>query len=149
MRIAGWIPRVQPAILTDRGLGPALEALATRAPMEVSVEALLEERFPEPVEAAAYYLVAEALTNAARHAGDSVVDVHVTRTDGHARIEVRDDGAGGAEVGRGSGLRGLADRFEALGGRLEINSPRGAGTTVTGDVPLTTTLSRPRTTRLD
>ena len=140
---------IHPAILTDRGLGPALEALATRAPMEVRVDALLEERFPEPVEAAAYYLVAEALTNAARHAGDSVVDVHVTRTDGHARIEVRDDGAGGAEVGRGSGLRGLADRFEALGGRLEINSPRGAGTTVIGGVPLTTTLSRPRTTRLD
>jgi signal transduction histidine kinase len=133
---------IHPAILTDRGLGPALETLAARAPVAVRVEALPNGRFPEPVEAAAYYLVAEALTNVARHAGDSVVGVRVVRTDERARIEVRDNGVGGAAVGRGSGLRGLVDRFEALGGRLEIHSPPGVGTTLTGDLPLGSGLYR-------
>ena len=126
---------IHPAVLSDRGLGPALEALVARAPVPVEVAALPEERFPEPVEAAAYYLVSEALTNVARHARASVVSVHVTRTDDRARIEVRDDGLGGAELGGGSGLRGLADRFEALGGRLELDSPPGVGTTLVGEIP--------------
>jgi signal transduction histidine kinase len=126
---------VHPVILSDRGLRPALEALAARAPMTVRFSALPVTRLPEPVEAAAYYLVAEALTNTARHAPDSVVDVNVSRADGCVRIEVRDDGLGGAEVGSGSGLQGLVDRFEALGGRLEINSPRGVGTTLIGEIP--------------
>ena len=107
---------IHPAVLRDRDLGPALDALAVRAPVTVQVAALPAERLPEPVEAAAYDLVAESLTNVARHADATVVTVSVIRTGGHARIWVRDDGTGGADIGHGSGLRGLADRFEALGG---------------------------------
>ena len=88
------------------------------------------------MEVAAYYLVAEGLTNVAKHAGATEAHVRVTRTGERVRIEVRDDGVGGAAVGDGSGLRGLADRVEALGGRLEVDSPRGHGTTVMGDIPL-------------
>ena len=127
---------IHPAVLTDRGLGPALKALAARAPMTVKVAALPGERLPAPVETAAYYLVAEALTNVARHAHATGVSVSVTRTGDRARIEVRDDGTGGADIGHGSGLRGLADRLEALGGRLELDSPPGAGTTLIGELPL-------------
>jgi signal transduction histidine kinase len=133
---------IHPAILTDRGLGAALEALAARAPVPVQVAALPVERLPEPVEAAAYYLASEALTNVARHAGASFVSVHVTRTADRARIEVRDDGSGGAELAGGSGLRGLADRFEALGGSLELHSPPEEGTTLIGQVPLSSSLPR-------
>jgi signal transduction histidine kinase len=85
---------------------------------------------------AAYYLVAKALTNVAKHARATQATVRVTRSDERARIEVRDDGAGGAEIQDGSGLRGLADRLEALGGRLEVHSTAGAGTTIIGDIPL-------------
>ena len=113
---------IHPAVLRDRGLGPALNALAVRAPVTVQVAAFPGERLPEPVETAAYYLVAEALTNTARHAHATVVTVRVTRTGDRARVEVRDDGTGGADTGHGSGLRGLADRFEALGGYLELDS---------------------------
>jgi signal transduction histidine kinase len=127
---------IHPAVLRDRGLGPALDALAARAPVTVQVAAIPGERLPEPVETAAYYLVAEALTNVARHAHATAVTVSVTRTGDRARIEVRDDGTGGADTGRGSGLRGLADRLEALGGWLELDSPPGAGTTLIGEVPL-------------
>lgn len=127
---------IHPAVLRDHGLGPALNALAARAPVTVEVAGLPGERLPEPVEAAAYYLVAEALTNVARHARATVVTVRVTRTGDRARIEVRDDGTGGADIGHGSGLRGLADRFEALGGCLELDSPPGAGTTLIGVLPL-------------
>jgi signal transduction histidine kinase len=131
---------IHPAILTDRGLGPALEALAARAPVCVQIAALPRERLPEPVEVAAYYLVAEALTNVARHAHSSAVTVSVTRTEARMRIEVRDDGVGGAEIRNGSGLRGLADRFEALSGRLVLNSRPGAGTTLVGELPLSSSL---------
>jgi signal transduction histidine kinase len=98
--------------------------------------ALPRRRFPEPVEAAAYYLVAEAVTNVTRHARASVATVSVSQTGDRARIEVRDDGAGGADVGHGSGLRGLADRLQALGGQLELDSPPGEGTTLIGTIPL-------------
>ena len=127
---------IHPAVLRDRDLGPALDALAARAPVTVQVAALPAERLPEPVEAAAYDLVAESLTNVARHADATVVTVSVIRTGDHARTWVRDDGTGGADIGHGSGLRGLADRFEALGGGLELDSPPGAGTTLTGVLPL-------------
>jgi signal transduction histidine kinase len=127
---------IHPAVLRDRGLAPALDALAARAPVTVELVALPRERLPEPVETAAYYLVAEALTNVARHAGATVVTVGVTRTGDRVRVEVRDDGAGGADTGRGSGLRGLADRLEGLGGSLEVDSPPGAGTTLIGELPL-------------
>jgi signal transduction histidine kinase len=126
---------IHPAILSDRGLRPALEALAARAAVPVKLETLCE-RLPERVEAAAYYLVAEALTNAAKHARASCVSVELRCVDDRLWIEVSDDGIGGADVRSGSGLRGLADRVESLGGRLEIDSRAGAGTTLTGDLPL-------------
>jgi signal transduction histidine kinase len=126
---------IHPAILSDRGLGPALEALAARASLPVQLEAL-SERLPERVEAAAYYLVAEALTNATRHAQASTVRVRVRCAKDRLLLEVRDDGIGGADVRSGSGLRGLADRVEALGGHLRLDSRPGAGTTLTGEIPL-------------
>jgi signal transduction histidine kinase len=127
---------IHPAVVRDRGLGPALNALAARAPVTVQVAALPGERLPEPVETAAYYIVAEALTNVARHAHATVVTVSVTRTGDRARIEVRDDGIGGADIGRGSGLQGLVARLEALGGCLDLDSPPGEGTTLIGALPL-------------
>jgi signal transduction histidine kinase len=127
---------IHPAILSDRGLGPALDALVARAPVAVRVAEIPETRLPEPVEVAAYYLVAEALTNVAKHARATEATVRVGQTDERVRIEVRDDGVGGAEVGDGSGLRGLADRVEALGGHLGVDSPPGGGTTLIGEIPL-------------
>jgi signal transduction histidine kinase len=127
---------IHPAVLSDRGLAAALEALVARAPVPVQVTEVPKTRLPEPVEAAAYYLVSEALTNVAKHARAEVVTVRVGRTGERGRIEVRDDGAGGASLDDGLGLRGLADRVEALGGRLELDSPPGAGTTLIADIPL-------------
>jgi signal transduction histidine kinase len=127
---------IHPAVLSDRGLGPALEALAARTPVPVRISGIPDVRLSPQVEAAAYYLVAEALTNVVKHAGASSVAVEIARTDGHTRIEVCDDGAGGAAVGEGSGLRGLADRVEALGGSLEVDSRDGAGTKVVGRIPV-------------
>jgi signal transduction histidine kinase len=126
---------IHPAVLSDRGLEPAIEALAARTtvPGEWAIE--LEERLPEPVEAAAYYVVAEALTNAAKHARASTVSVRIDRDNGLARIQVTDDGIGGAGAEGGSGLRGLADRVEALGGRLRLDSPLGEGTKVHAEIP--------------
>jgi PAS domain S-box-containing protein len=127
---------IHPAVLTERGLEPAVEALATRALLPVELElALGDERLPGPVEAAAYYVVAEALTNVAKYAHASEVTVGVKRANGQARIEVRDDGVGGAAAEGGSGLRGLADRVEALGGRFVLNSPEGGGTTLRAEIP--------------
>src|SRR4051812_28195178 len=105
-----------PAVLTERGLEPAVRALADRAPLPVELDVQLEDRLPGPVEAAAYYVVSEALTNVAKYAEATHVRVTLTRGDGHARIVVADDGVGGAGAEGGSGLRGLADRVEALGG---------------------------------
>jgi signal transduction histidine kinase len=127
---------IHPAVLTDRGLGPALEVLAGRAPFRVEVVNELLERLPPPVEAAAYYVVAESLTNIAKHAAASTVEVRLSRRDGIARVEVVDDGVGGADASRGSGLRGVADRVEALDGRLHIVSPPDAGTRVWAEIPL-------------
>jgi PAS domain S-box-containing protein len=126
---------IHPAVLSDRGLEPAIEALAARTPVPVRWAIELEERLPEPVEAAAYYVVAEALTNAAKHARASEVSVRIARTNGLAQIEVADDGVGGAAADGGSGLRGLADRVEALGGHLRLDSPIGSGTTVHAEIP--------------
>jgi PAS domain S-box-containing protein len=126
---------IHPAVLSDRGLEPAIETLAARTPVPVRYAIELDERLPEPVEAAAYYVVAEALTNAAKHARASEVTVRIERDDGLARIEVADDGVGGAGAGGGSGLRGLADRVEALGGRLALDSPVGEGTKVRAEIP--------------
>jgi PAS domain S-box-containing protein len=126
---------IHPAVLSDRGLEPAIAALAARTPVPVEWAIELDERLPEPVEAAAYYVVAEALTNAAKHARASTVTVRIDRDNGLARIHVADDGVGGAGTTGGSGLRGLADRVEALGGRLRLHSPEGRGTTVQAEIP--------------
>jgi PAS domain S-box-containing protein len=126
---------IHPAILSDRGLVPALEMLAGRTSIPVELCSELADRLPSPVEAAAYYLVSEALTNADRHAQASHVDVSVGHDNGAALVEVADDGVGGADPGRGSGLRGLRDRVEALGGTLEVESRTGSGTTVRARLP--------------
>jgi PAS domain S-box-containing protein len=126
---------IHPAILSQRGLQPALEALAFRAPVPVRLVAAIEEPLPEAVEACAYYVVAEALTNACKYAQASVIDVRISQEDGTARVEVADDGIGGARRHVGGGLGGLADRVEALGGRLGLESPAGAGTVVGAEIP--------------
>jgi signal transduction histidine kinase len=129
---------IHPSILTDRGLSAALEALATRSPMPVELGQVPPERLPAPVETSAYFVVAEALTNAAKHARCSHAYVGVQVENGSATVEVHDDGVGGADPRAGSGLRGLADRVSALGGRLEIESPVGEGTTVRARISLGT-----------
>ncbi len=126
---------IHPAVLTDRGLGPALESLVTRTPVPVEVDAPLEERLPAPVEAAAYYVVSEALANVAKYANASQAAVRVSRANGLAVVEVEDDGVGGADPSRGSGLRGLADRVEALAGRLAVDSEPGRGTRIRAEIP--------------
>jgi signal transduction histidine kinase len=127
---------IHPAILSDRGLRPALEALVMR-PRKVPV--LLgnvpDLRLPEPVEAAAYYVVAESLTNVDRYASAETATVRVVQENGTAVIEVADDGVGGADPGVGTGLRGLADRVEALDGHLVVESPPGGGTVVRAVIP--------------
>ncbi len=127
---------IHPAVLTDRGLAPALEALAGRSSVPVELTAIPEDRLPAQVEAAAYYVVSESLANVAKYAGASRVDVAVVCRDGWALVEVADDGAGGADPARGSGLLGLADRVEALSGNLDVESPEGAGTRVRARIPL-------------
>jgi signal transduction histidine kinase len=126
---------IHPAVLTDRGLAVALHGLAERAPLPVELTRLPNDRLPDPVEAAIYYLVAEAITNVAKYAHATRATVAVERSDGIATVLVCDDGVGGAEPGRGSGLIGLVDRVEALGGRLRIDSPPGRGTTLAAEIP--------------
>jgi PAS domain S-box-containing protein len=127
---------IHPAVLTDRGLAAAVEALVARTPLPVAVE-LAEERLPSAVEAALYYVVAESLTNIVKYAGATAARVRVeVDGEGVVSLEVSDDGVGGADPARGSGLRGLADRIEALDGRLAVDSPRGAGTHVLVEIPL-------------
>jgi signal transduction histidine kinase len=126
---------IHPSILTDRGLEAALEMLAGRAGIPVDLCVTLDQRLPERLEAAAYYIVAEALTNASKHARASHVHVRVTGRNGSALVEVADDGVGGADHRRGSGVRGLADRVEALGGTFELQSPPGVGTTLIARIP--------------
>jgi signal transduction histidine kinase len=125
---------IHPAVL-DHGLGVALESLASRFEIPVSISLELTQRLPESVEMAAYFVASEALVNVTRYAHASKVTMAVSRHDGQALIEVVDDGVGGADDARGSGLRGLADRVEALGGRLEIESPVGSGTRITAEMP--------------
>jgi signal transduction histidine kinase len=127
---------IHPAVLTDRGLDEALEVLAARTPLPVDLEVRLAERLPPSVEAAAYYVVSESLANVVKHARATAARVRVVRFDGHAMVEVGDDGAGGADPDRGSGLCGLRDRVETLSGHLEIESARGCGTHVRALVPL-------------
>jgi signal transduction histidine kinase len=126
---------LHPAALTGGGLRPALKALARRSAVPVRLDVRVRGRLPEPAEIAAYYVVAEALTNAAKHAHSSVVDVEVAVGEGVLRVCVRDDGRGGADFASGSGLVGLTDRVEALGGRLSLHSPPGAGNHPGGPPP--------------
>ncbi|MFL6249804.1 MAG: CHASE3 domain-containing protein [Actinomycetes bacterium] len=128
---------IHPAILSEGGLGPALRALARRSAVPVELDLELDTtRLPASIEVAAYYVVSEALTNAAKHAKASVVDVHARAGDGLLRLVVRDDGVGGATVAHGSGLIGLSDRVQALGGTITVRSPAGEGTTLEIDLPV-------------
>ena len=128
---------LHPAVLTDRGLRAAVEMLAGRARFPVEIAEVPAGRLPEAVEAAAYYLIAEALTNVAKYAHASAARVRVVAvSDASVLVEVSDDGVGGADPAGGSGLRGLADRVEALGGSLEVASPAGAGTSLRATIPV-------------
>jgi signal transduction histidine kinase len=126
---------VHPAALTSHGLGVALESLAAKAPVPVGLEVELPERLPPTAEAAAYFLVCEALANTAKHARASSASVAVHRVSGGVVVEIDDDGVGGADTAGGSGLRGLADRMEALDGSLRVTSRTGAGTHLRAEIP--------------
>jgi signal transduction histidine kinase len=126
---------IHPAVLTDRGLDTALENLANRAPLPVELAVIPGERLPEAVELAAYFVVAEALTNVVKYAEATRATVSVQRSDGRLVVQVADDGVGGADPEQGTGLRGLADRLAVLEGRLEVDSQRGRGTKVTARIP--------------
>jgi signal transduction histidine kinase len=126
---------IHPAVL-HCGLQSALESLAARSPVRTTVHCGEIARLPEQVELAAYFVVCESLANVGKYAGASIATVTVTRSRGRLRVAVADDGAGGADPLAGSGLRGLADRVEALNGRLSLSSPAGLGTTVVAEIPL-------------
>jgi signal transduction histidine kinase len=126
---------IHPAVLTDRGIDSAIEALAGRTPLPVEIDHKLGERVAEPVELAAYFVVSEALTNVVKYASASRATIRLERQNGHVLVEVADDGIGGADASMGTGLRGLADRISVLGGKLEVASPPGRGTKVTAKVP--------------
>jgi signal transduction histidine kinase len=127
---------LHPAVLSAGGLEPALGALGRRSALPVKLDLHAVGRLPEPVEVAAYYAVSEALTNAAKHAAASVVHVALEARDTTVTLVIHDDGIGGADPARGSGLVGLRDRIEALGGTLEVTSPPGHGTTVLIELPV-------------
>ena len=126
---------IHPAVLTNRGLHAALKGLASRSPVPVELLQTPADRLPPSVESAVYFVVAEALTNAARYSRAQTVTVGVLRDNGHVDVEVRDDGVGGADADQGSGLRGLQDRVAALDGRLELTSPQGLGTILRATIP--------------
>ena len=127
---------IHPAILSERGLGPALRALARRSAVPVDLDVTTSARFPEAVEIAAYYVASEALANAMKHARASRVEISLAARDGSLVLSIRDDGVGGANLAGGSGLAGLTDRVEALGGSITLHSAAGAGTRITVDLPL-------------
>jgi signal transduction histidine kinase len=119
----------------EYGLPTALEALAGRSPVPTAVTWDVAGRLPQQIELAAYFVACEALANVAKYAQATAASVHLSRTDRSIVIEIADDGVGGADASRGSGLRGLMDRVEALGGHLLVTSPPGAGTVVTAELP--------------
>ena len=126
---------LHPAVLSDHGLRVALEGLVARTPLPVALHLQLDDRLPASHEVAAFYLVSESLTNVAKYAEASSVSVDIGRANGCLVVEVADDGCGGATTDHGSGLRGLADRVEALDGRLRVWSPEGGGTRVRAEIP--------------
>jgi signal transduction histidine kinase len=127
---------IHPAILSEGGLSPALEALALRSAVPVTLNVRHEQRLPDPVEAAAYYVASEALTNVSKHAEASLVELDLDLDDASLRLSIRDDGRGGADPSRGSGLLGLKDRVEALGGTIDVESPHGTGTRLRVAIPV-------------
>jgi signal transduction histidine kinase len=127
---------IHPAILSKAGLGPAVRVLSRRSTVPVELDLRAERRLPERIEMAAYYVVSEALTNTAKHALASMVNIELDAQDVMLRLVIRDDGIGGADPGQGSGLIGLVDRIEALGGRLDIASPAKKGTSLSIEVPV-------------
>ena len=128
---------IHPSILTDRGLEAALSAVVGRATVPIELDIDSCGNLPLAVQTTAYFVILEALTNASKHARSDRIDVRVAVGEGHAMVEVRDDGGGGVDPARGSGLSGLADRVSALGGTLEIESPVGGGTTIRARIPVT------------
>jgi PAS domain S-box-containing protein len=136
---------IHPAILAEGGLGPALKTLGRRAPIPVEVDVRAEKRLPEPIEVAAYYVASEALTNAVRYAQASVVHVTLEEQDGALRLSIRDDGVGGADPRKGSGLIGLHDRVETLGGSIDLSSAVGEGTLIVVEFPLQAGATMPTT----
>ena len=127
---------IHPAVLTERGLEPALQSLVARAPVPITVEAPAGERLPGPVESAAYFVVSEGLANVAKYSHATHARVTVERINGYVAVEVADDGVGGADAANGSGLRGLSDRIAALDGRLSLRSPAGRGTVLGAEIPV-------------
>jgi len=127
---------IHPAVLFEHGLGPALRTLARRSAVAVDLAITTNARCPEPVEVAAYYVASEALANTMKHAQASHVEMSLSTRHGSLLLSIRDDGVGGADPGRGSGLAGLTDRVEALGGSIHLHSAAGAGTHITVDLPL-------------
>jgi signal transduction histidine kinase len=127
---------IHPSILTEGGLSPALKALGRRSPVRVKLDMGFERRLPDHVEVAAYYTVSEALTNASKHANATRVWVCLRLDRDALRLSIRDDGVGGADAKRGSGLTGMRDRIEALGGRIKIESPSGSGTLIEVEIPI-------------
>jgi signal transduction histidine kinase len=127
---------IHPAVLSERGLGPALRTLARRSAVPVDLDVTADARYPEPVEIAAYYIASEALANTMKHAQASHIEMSLAARDGHLQLSVRDDGVGGVDPARGSGLTGLADRVEALGGLIQVHSAAGTGTHIMVDLPL-------------
>jgi signal transduction histidine kinase len=127
---------IHPAILSKGGLGPALRALARRSAIPVELDVTIDTRLPEPIEVAAYYVASEALANATKHSQASLIEISVAPRNGNVVLSVRDDGVGGADPAGGSGLAGLADRVEALGGSIKFHSRPGDGTLITAELPL-------------
>jgi signal transduction histidine kinase len=127
---------IHPAILSEGGLGPALKSLGRRSAVPVSFDVAIERRLPDTVEVAAYYVVAEALTNVAKHAQATRVEVCAQTADATLRLSIQDDGIGGADFHKGSGLIGLKDRVEVVGGQLGVTSPAGSGTLIEITIPL-------------
>jgi signal transduction histidine kinase len=126
---------LHPAVVSGHGLAVALEQLAARAPVPVELNVEVEERLTEPLEVAAYYVVAESLANVAKHARAATASVEVARNRDDLVVEIVDDGVGGADSELGTGIRGLADRVESLGGRLRVWTPLGGGTRVRAEIP--------------
>ncbi|MDT7723680.1 MAG: hypothetical protein QOI21_256 [Actinomycetota bacterium] len=134
---------IHPAVLSSAGLQPALRTLGRRSAIPVEMDVRIDGRLPEPVEVGAYYVVSEMLTNAAKHSRASLVEVDAEASGGTLRVCVRDDGVGGADPGRGTGLIGLKDRIEALGGTFSVHSPPGGGTTASCELPVTAGVGQP------